>query len=102
MKTKIGRSFAVLLTVLSGIAGSRFASAQSFKPVKIQGGLALTQITAGGASVWALASNGHPYLFTDRQFVLASSAVSLSQISAGGGSIRQADMVWALDSSGNI
>ncbi len=102
MKSRMIRLFTVLLSLLFAIAGSRPATAQSFKVVKVQGCLALTQISSGGASVWALATNGHPYIYKGTQFVLASSAVSLSQISAGGGSLRQSDTVWALDSSGNI
>ncbi len=102
MKSRMIRLFTVLLSLLFGIAGSHPATAQSFKVVKVQGGLALTQISSGGASVWALATNGHPYIYKGTQFLLASSAVSLSQISAGGGSLRQSDTVWALDSSGNI
>jgi hypothetical protein len=99
MRSSAYTLFFVALVV--GIACPRSAPAQTFKQVKVKGGAALTQIAAGGASVWALASNRHPYIYKSPQFVLANS-ISLSKIVVGGGDVHQADAVWGLDSSGSI
>src|SRR3974390_79294 len=96
MKTNV-----TILTLVLGIACMQSAPAQSFKKVKVSGGAPIFQVASGGASVWALASNGHPYIFNGHSFVLANS-IALSQIAVGGGNAAQADAVWALNSSGNI
>lgn len=84
-----------------GIACLQSASAQSFKKAKVAKNAPIVQVASGGASVWALASNGNPYVFNGKSFVLANS-ISLSQIAVGGGNAAQADAIWALDSAGNI
>ena len=91
----------LLVALMVVIACTQSAPAQTFKRVKVKGGAALAQIAAGGASVWARASNGNPYILKGKLFVLANS-ISLSQIAVGGGNALQADAVWGLDSSGNI
>jgi len=48
-----------------------------------------------------LAYGGHPYIYSGGQFVLANT-ITLAQIAVGGGNLRQADTVWALDAGGNI
>jgi hypothetical protein len=101
MKNQIGKYLVKMLALVLGIAGAQSAPAQTFKRVKVYGGAALAQIAAGGASVWARASNGNPYILKGKQFVLANS-ISLTQIAVGGGNALQADTVWGLDSSGNI
>ena len=91
----------LLVALMVVIACTQSAPAQTFKRVKVKGGATLAQIAAGGASVWARASNGNPYILKGKLFVLANS-ISLSQIAVGGGNALQADAVWGLDSSGNI
>jgi hypothetical protein len=98
---KVSAYSLLFVALVLGIAGVQSAPAQTFKRVKVKGGAALTQIASGGASVWARASNGHPYIYKKTQFVLANS-ISLSQIAVGGGNLVQADAVWGLDSSGRI
>ena len=100
MKNQIAKSLVKMLALVLGIACAQ-APAQTFKRAKVQGGAALVQVSSGGVSVWALASNGKPYVFNGNSFVLANS-VSLSQIAVGGGNAAQADAVWALNSSGSI
>jgi len=90
-----------ILAVALGIACLQSASAQTFKNVKVNGNAPLVQVASGGTSVWALASNGKPYIFNGRTFGLANN-ISLSQIAVGGGNAAQADEVWALNSSGSI
>ena len=101
MKNQTGNSLVVMLALALGIACMQSASAQTFKKVNVAGNAPLAQVSAGGASVWALASNGKPYILKGGSFALAN-AISLSQIAVGGGNTRQADTVWALDSSGKI
>ena len=101
MKNQFGKSLIKMLALALGIASTQSATAQSFKHVNVKGGAALARIAAGGASVWALASNGNPYIFKVNKFVLANS-ISLTQLAVGGGNALQADAVWGLDSSGNI
>jgi hypothetical protein len=86
---------------LLGIACLQSAPAQTFKKAKVTLNAPIVQVASGGASVWALASNGNPYIFNGKSFVLANS-ISLSQIAVGGGNAAQADAVWALNSSGSI
>jgi hypothetical protein len=90
-----------MLALVLGMACVQSAPAQTFKRVMVKGGAPLVQIAPGGASVWARASNGNPYILKGKQFVLANS-ISLSEIAVGGGSTFQADAVWGLDSSGRI
>lgn len=94
-------SLVVMLALALAIACLQSASAQTFKQVKVNGNAPLGQVSSGGASVWALASNGKPYIFNGTTFVLANN-VSLTQIAVGGGSAAQADEVWGLNSSGSI
>jgi len=101
MKNQIGNSLAVILALVLGIGCTQSAPAQTFKRVNVKGGVALVQIAAGGASVWARANNGNPYILKGKQFVLANS-INLSQIAVGGGNALQADAVWGLDYSDNI
>lgn len=91
----------MILALALGIACMQSAPAQSFKKVKVAANTPLAQVASGGASVWALASNGNPYIFKGKSFALANS-ITLSQIAVGGGNSAQADAVWALDSSGSI
>ena len=91
-------NLAVLLVLLSSALPTQ---AQTFKKVNVALAAPLAQVSAGGASVWALATNGKPYILKGGSFALAN-AISLSQIAVGGGNLRQADTVWALDSSNNI
>src|SRR5262249_53225412 len=72
-----------------------------FKRVKVAKNAPIVQVSSGGVSVWALGSNGNPYRFNGKTFVLANT-ISLSQIKVGGGSANQADEVWGLNSSGLI
>ena len=99
--TTKGKSRVVMFALVLGIACMQSASAQTFKNVKVNGNAPLVQVASGGASVWALASSGHPYIFKGGSFVLANN-ISLSQIAVGGGTAAQADAVWALNSSGSI
>src|SRR6202011_1412793 len=101
MKNQKQNSLVVMLALVLGITCVQSAPAQTFKKVKVNGNAPLVQVASGGASVWALASNGHPYIFNGKSFGLASS-ISLSQIKVGGGNAAQADAVWALNSSGSI
>jgi len=97
----LAKSFVKMLALVLGIAWTQSAPAQTFKHVTVKGGVPLVQIAAGGASVWARASNGNPYIFKTNKFVLANT-ISLTQIAVGGGNAIQADTVWGLDSSGLI
>ena len=64
MKNQIENSLVKMLALVLGIACAQPAPAQTFKRAKVQGGAALVQVSSGGASVWALASNGKPYILT--------------------------------------
>src|SRR5215470_1725348 len=88
-----------ILAIVMGLA--QCATAQSFKRVKVNLNTPLVQVASGGNSVWGLASNGNPYIFNGKKFVLANT-ISLSQIAVGGGNAAQADTVWGLNSSGSI
>jgi hypothetical protein len=57
-----------MLALVLGIACTQSASAQTFKRVNFKGGAPLVQIAAGGASVWARASNGNPYILKGKQW----------------------------------
>lgn len=96
MKTRL-----TILALVLVIVCMQSATAQTFKKVNVQNNTPLVQVASGGVSVWALASNGNPYIFNGGSFVLANN-VSLSQIAVGGGNAKQKDAVWALNSSGNI
>jgi Tectonin domain len=101
MKNQTAKSLASILTLVLAIGCAQSALAQSFKQAFVKDGAGLVQVAAGGASVWALDVDGHPYIFQNNLFVLAN-AVSLSQIAIGGGNDFQADAIWGLDSSGKI
>jgi hypothetical protein len=101
MKNKKLNSLAVVLTLVLGMTFNRSASAQTFKQVNVQGKVPIIQVAPGGASVWALASSGHPYIYKANHFASAS-GIFLCQISVGGGNLAQADGVFGLDCSGNI
>ena len=101
MKNQLANSLAVILALVLGIACTQSAPAQTFKKAKVARNAPLVQVASGGASAWALASNGNPYIFKGKSFVLANS-ISLSQIAVGGGNAAQADAVWGLNSSGSI
>ena len=101
MKNQTAKSLVLILALVLGMACVQSAPAQSFKKTKVAGGAPIVQVASGGASVWALASNGKPYIFNSQTFVLANN-ISLTQIAVGGGSPAQADEVWGLNSSGSI
>jgi Tectonin domain len=101
MKRHAAKSLAIVLALVLGMACTQSAPAQTFKKVKVNGNAPIMQVASGGNSAWALASNGNPYIFNGKNFVLANS-ISLSQIAVGGGNAVQADVVWALNSSGNV
>ncbi|MBV9303050.1 MAG: hypothetical protein JOY62_08935 [Acidobacteriaceae bacterium] len=90
-----------ILALALGITCVQSVPAQTFKRVKVNGNAPLAQVASGGASVWALASNGNPYILNGNIFVLANS-ISLSQIKVGGGNVAQPDEVWGLNSLGDI
>ncbi len=101
MKNQSAKSLAIILALVLGMACTQFAPAQTFKKVKVAGSAPIVQVASGGASAWALASNGNPYRFNGKSFALANT-ISLSQIAVGGGNAAQADAVWGLNSSGSI
>jgi Tectonin domain len=101
MRNLSGTSLVKILALALSIACTQSASAQHFKRVNVTGGRRLVQIVSGGASVWARASNGNPYIFKAGTFVLANS-ISLTQIAVGGGNAVKRDTVWGLDSSGRV
>jgi virginiamycin B lyase len=101
MKNQIAKLYMKMLALVLGIACAQAAPAQTFKNVPVKGGALLEQVSSGGASVWALAKSGKPYIYQNKQFVLANS-IALTQIAVGGGSKFQADTVWGLNSSGNV
>jgi hypothetical protein len=101
MKNQKESSLVVMLALALGITCVQSAPAQTFKKLKVNGNAPLVQVASGGASVWALASNGNPYIFNGKSFALANT-ISLSQIAVGGGNAAQADAVWGLNSSGSI
>jgi hypothetical protein len=101
MKNQSANSLVVILAIVLAITCVQSSPAQTFKQVKVKGNAPLNQVLSGGASVWALASNGNPYIFNGKSFVLANK-ISLSQIAVGGGNAAQADSVWGLNSSGSI
>jgi hypothetical protein len=101
MKNQKENSLVIMVALALAIACMQSAPAQTFKQVKVNGKAPLVQVASGGASVWALASNGKPYIFNGETFVLANN-ISLTQIAVGGGSAAQADEVWGLNSSGSI
>jgi len=93
----------IAVTVMALVLGmaSQLAGAQTFKHVPVQKNVKIAQIASGGMSAWALATNGHPYIYKSGKFALAN-PISLTQIAVGGGNLRQADAVWGLDSSGFV
>jgi hypothetical protein len=101
MKSQVAKSLVKVLALALGMACMQSASAQHFKHVSVTGGASLAQIASGGASVWALASNGKPYVLNAGTFVLANN-IALTQIAVGGGNTLQKDTVWGLNSSGSI
>jgi len=101
VKNRTAKASVVVLALALAIALSPSARAQSFQKVSVKGNAKMMQVASGGASVWALATNGHPYIYKTNKFLQAS-AISLTQIAVGGGNLRQPDTVWGLDSSGNI
>ncbi|MBI3476060.1 MAG: hypothetical protein HY010_10025 [Acidobacteria bacterium] len=90
-----------LLALAVGLICIQAATAQSFKRVPVKGSVPIVQIAAGDSSVWALASNGHPYVYKGGQFAMAKNLV-LTQIAAGGGSLTQPDAVWGISAAGNV
>jgi hypothetical protein len=90
-----------MLALALGTVAVQSAPAQTFKRVVVKGGVPIIQIAAGDASVWALASNGHPYVFKAGQLVMAKN-LALTQIAAGGGSFSQPDAVWGISAAGNV
>jgi len=101
VKIRIAKAAVVILAFVVAVALSPSALAQSFKKVNVQHKAKMAQIASGSASVWGLDTNGHPYMFKGSSFV-QEGTISLAQIAVGGGSVRQPDTVWALDSAGNI
>ena len=101
MENQAGKSFVKILALVLGMIWVQSAPAQTFKRVIVKGGAPLVQIASGGASVWARANNGKPYILKAGKFVLANN-ISLTQLAVGGGNAFQGDAVWGLDSSGNI
>jgi hypothetical protein len=101
MKNQSRKLLGQVLALALGIVGTQSSPAQSFKKVKVALNAPIVQVASGGASVWALSSNGHPYILKGKSFALANN-ISLSQIAVGGGNSAQADEVWALNSSGSI
>lgn len=101
MRNQMAKAFVKMLGLVLGIACTQSAFAQTFKRVNVKGAAPLVQIASGGASVWALASNGNPYIFKTNKFVLANN-IHLTQIAVGGGNTFQSDGVWGLNSSGLI
>jgi hypothetical protein len=101
MKNQKTNSLVVIFAIVLAIICVQSAPAQTFKQVKVNGNAPLDQVLSGGASVWALASNGNPYIFNGKSFVLANK-ISFSQIAVGGGDAAHADSVWALNSSGSV
>lgn len=96
MKTNV-----TILAFVLGIVCLQSTSAQSFKQVKVGGNAKIVQVASGGSSVWALASNGHPYIYNGKSFVSANK-ISLVQVAVGGGNAVQPDAVWGVAASGNI
>jgi hypothetical protein len=90
----------MILAVL-GVVSSQPALAQTFKKVSVKAGVKLTQIAAGGTSIWGLTASGLPYVSKGKAFIPAST-MSFTEIAVGGGNLRQPDTVWALDSAGQI
>jgi hypothetical protein len=101
VKNRTVRVSVVVLAFVLAIALSPSARAQSFTKVSVQGNAKMKQVASGGMSVWALATNGHPYIYKNGKFVLTNT-ISLAQIAVGGGNLRQPDTVWGLDSANNI
>jgi Tectonin domain len=101
MKNQSGKFLVQVLALALGIACTQSSPAQSFKKVRVAGSAPIVQVASGGVSVWALASNGNPYILKGKSFALANT-ISLSQIAVGGGNAAQPDEVWALNSSGSI
>jgi hypothetical protein len=93
MRNKSGKSLVKMLALALSIVCTQFAVAQTFKHVNVKGGVPLVQIAPGGASVWARAANGNPYIFKTNKFVPATSIV-LTQLAVGGGNALQEDTVW--------
>ncbi|HTT24880.1 MAG TPA: tectonin domain-containing protein [Candidatus Sulfotelmatobacter sp.] len=101
MRNRKTKSLVVMLAFVVAMLSSRSTQAQTFKKVNVQHRAKMAQIASGGASVWGLDTNGHPYIFKGASFVQAST-ISLAQIAVGGGSTRQPDAVWAVDWAYNI
>ena len=81
MKNQTAKSLAAVLALVLGMACAQSAPAQTFKKVKVAGNASVSQVAAGGVSVWALA-NGSPYLFNGKSFV-AEHGPALTQIAVG-------------------
>jgi Tectonin domain len=102
MKNQTAKSLAVILVLMLGTACVQSATAQTFKRVKVKGGVSLVQVAAGTSSVWAVGSNRRPYIYQNGRFERPRAHVFLTQITVGGGSAVQPDTVWGLDSAGGI
>lgn len=100
MKNQIAKSLTTVLALVLGIACTQSAPAQTFRNVKVAGNIPVSQVAAGGVSVWALA-NGSPYLFNGKNFV-TEHGPALTQIDVGGGNAAQPDELWGINSQGSI
>jgi len=100
MKNQFTKSLSAVLALVLGLACTQSALAQTFKKVKVAKNAPVSQVAAGGASIWALA-NGSAYRFNGKSFVIVGGP-SLTQIAVGGGNATQADEVWGLNSHGSI
>jgi hypothetical protein len=104
MKKQSGESALVILAAVLGVACAQLGFAQTFKNVPVQSNADISQVSAGGDSVWALDNFGNPYLYQGgSEFALDKSSAPFIQIAAGGGSLfSQPDAIWALDASHNV
>jgi hypothetical protein len=102
MNNRNMHALVVTLALVSALALSPSAPAQTFTEVSVQGNAKIAQIASGGMSVWALTQHGHPYIFTKGTGFVQVSTISLTQIAVGGGNQFQSDTVWALDAATNI
>ncbi|HEY1263933.1 MAG TPA: histidine kinase dimerization/phospho-acceptor domain-containing protein [Terriglobales bacterium] len=66
MRARIGL-VALAFAYVVAVCLSPSARAQSFQRVSVQGKAKIMQIASGGMSVWALATNGHPYIYIERR-----------------------------------
>ena len=87
-------TFPLGVSIVLCAAFARPASTQFFEQVS---STKLTQISAGGTTVWGVDASGLEYRFNPSSFVFDPVASFVKQVAVGGGTLVQSDDVWLLE-----